>query len=134
MGIFTKSKKTEKKDNGRVRIKITRDSICMADDCNAPHGAVIGIESDGSIKDFIKIIVERYCPKMRGTILIWVLSYRDRHLAVFNGTTASTNIVNDNMINMTIGDIVKDDSNPEMYLHYISQNTIEETAKTMLIK
>ena len=134
MGLFTKNKKVVKKNNGRIRVKMTRDSICAADDCNAPHGAIIGVDSDGSVKDFINILIERYCPKMRGRDLIWVLSYNNRHLAVFNGTTGSTNVVNDNMVNMTMEDIVNGEESPAMYLHYISQGTIEDVARTMIIK
>ncbi|MGN0144094.1 MAG: hypothetical protein ACI398_03875, partial [Clostridium sp.] len=117
----------------RVRIKMTRASVCMEDDRYAPHGAVIGMDSDSSLSDFIRILIERYCPKIKGRDLIWVLSYHERHLAVFNGTTGSTNIINDNMINMTMQDIVKEDNNPAMYLHYLSQSSIEDTAKTMFI-
>ena len=106
----------------------------MEDERNAPHGAVIGINSDSSIKEYINILVERYCPKMKGRNLTWVLSYNNRHLAVFNGTTGRTTLIDDNMINMTMKDIVKHDHEPSMYLYYISQNSIEETALTMFKK
>lgn len=135
MGIFSKSKKVVKKSNkDRVRIKMTRASVCMEDDRYAPHGAVIGVDFNSSLSDFIRILIERYCPKIRGRNVIWVLTYKERHLSVFNSTTGNINNLNDNMVNMTMGDIVKDDDQPSMYLHYIAQGTIEDAAMTMMNK
>ena len=132
MGVFSKDKKSEKSE--RIRIKITRESICMEDERYSPHNAVIGIDSKSSIKDYIDILIEKYCPKIRGKNIIWVLSYNKRHLAVFNGTTGRINLIDDRMINMTIKDILKSDGEPSMYLYYISENSIEETALTMFKK
>lgn len=138
MGLF-KKKNTYKKtdtavDNNRVRIIMTRASVCMADACNAPHKAVIGIDSDGSLRDFINILIERYCPRIKGGTAIWALSYNDKPLAVFNGGTGAINILNDNTANMTIQEIVNSNSSPAMFLHYIGQNVVEEVAKTMIKK
>ncbi|WP_294403844.1 hypothetical protein [uncultured Clostridium sp.] len=136
MGLFKKKntyKKTETAvNNNRVRIIMTRASVCMADEYNAPHKAVIGIDADGSLRDFINILIERYCPRIKGGIAIWALSYNDKPLAVFNGGTGTINILNDNTAKLPIEKIVKGNSSPSMFLHYIGQSTIEETAKTIL--
>lgn len=129
MGVFSKDKKSEKSE--RIRIKMTRESICMEDERYAPHNAVIGIDYNSTIKEYINILIERYCPKMRGKNLIWVLSYNNRHLAVFNGTTGRITLIDEKMINMTMKDVLKSDGEPSMYLHYISENSIEETTLTM---
>lgn len=138
MGLFKKKsiyKQTvTAAGNNRIRIIMTRDSVCREDDRNAPHKAVIGIDSDGSLRDFINILIERYCPKIRGATVIWILLYNNKPLAVFNGETGTINILNDNTANMAIKEIVNGNSSPAMFLHYMGQNVIEEVAKTMLQK
>ena len=135
MGIFKKKKYAsvdKNLNNGRVRINMTRASVCRDDDAYRPHKAIIGIDNTGSLRDFINILLKRYCPRIKGMTVIWVLSYNNKPLAVFNGGTGTINILNDKTAALSIEEIVKGDDNPSMFLHYIGQNAIEEVANTML--
>ncbi len=138
MWLFN-SKKEKKRsvrsiNKNMVNINMTRSSVCMADDCNAPHKEVIGVDSNGSLRDLINILLQRYCPRINGGIAMWILSYNDKPLAVFNGGTGTMNILNDDTAKLSIYEIVKGNDNPHMFLHYIGQNVLEEAAKTMLRK
>lgn len=53
-----------------MTIKVTRSSVCMADDIHAPHEAVLQMPADAKIPDIMaKIIQINYLPKG----YIWVL-------------------------------------------------------------
>jgi hypothetical protein len=45
-----------------MKIKLTRESVCAADDCDAPHAKTITVPSTMTIVDLVKLIQKDYAP------------------------------------------------------------------------
>lgn len=59
------------KNKPNVEIKVTRDSVCMADDCDAPHERNITQPSFIETDIFIKSLISGYLPTVQGTRHTW---------------------------------------------------------------
>lgn len=59
------------KNKPNVEIRITRDSVCMADDCNAPHEIKITQSSFIDPEVFIRNIYSGYLPSIAGVGHTW---------------------------------------------------------------
>lgn len=135
MGLF--KKKSNVKDVKRIpkniiRIQVGRPSISLGENIISASASIINAKEDWSLKDFIDVLIEKYCPKIQEKSITWILSYKDRSLAVFDSGNGHVNILNEKMSELTIKDIVSGDGRPQMILHYINPSDIEEAFKTMM--
>lgn len=60
-----------------MRIRATRDSVCMADDCNAPNERILECSPELALSGFMKIVTG-YVPN--GHNVVWTVYRRSRLL------------------------------------------------------
>ncbi len=69
------------KDRPQVKTTITRDSVCMADDCEAPHEKKITIPSFVDPAVLATGISSGYLPLVHGTGHTWICSLNGKRIA-----------------------------------------------------
>jgi hypothetical protein len=68
----------------RPVLTIRRDSVCLADDVDAPHEVKLAIEGDASLWSVAERVLQmRYLPGIAGGRATWILESGSRALAVF---------------------------------------------------
>ncbi|HCW53942.1 MAG TPA: hypothetical protein DG753_09440 [Clostridium sp.] len=133
MGIFNKREMYKnKKDNNFLRIKIAAFRAGISDSNMRQGSAVINADEEWSFNEFIKIIIQKYCPKVADKGATWILVYQDKSLAVFNSGSGNINIINDKLINISMKELIGNDNAPQIFLYYIGEKAIEESTKTMI--
>jgi hypothetical protein len=72
------------KHRPRINIRVTRDSVCAADDVNAPHEKTISLPSFLDPIDFIRELLVLYSlPQISGGSATWTCHLNGRKIAVF---------------------------------------------------
>jgi len=72
------------KERPTVQVVLTRDSVCMADDVEAPHEKIIEISSFVDPKAFAKQIVSKgYLPSIAGSGNSWICELNGIKIAKF---------------------------------------------------
>ena len=56
-----------------MKITLTRESVCAADDCHAPHEKRLTVPEDTMVSDLAKTIQRDYLPKIAGGQATWSL-------------------------------------------------------------
>lgn len=57
-----------------MRVIVERNSVCMGDDCRAPHTKEYILSDDATYMDlFERIKADRYLPTISGNDVVWVL-------------------------------------------------------------
>ena len=59
------------KERPRIRLVLTRDSVCMGDDCEAPHERIIEVDSLLNPEAFAREISSGYLPSVAGIGHTW---------------------------------------------------------------
>lgn len=67
-----------------VKIELTRDSVCMADDVDAPHLKIIEISPLVETTSFIKSIYSNYLPSINGYGHSWDCIFNKKTIATIN--------------------------------------------------
>ena len=69
--------------NHVLLLSVWRDSVCLADDCDAPHELILSLPSDASL-DYVadQILRRSYLASIAGGRATWILEAQ-RPLAVF---------------------------------------------------
>ncbi|MBQ3422416.1 MAG: hypothetical protein IJH34_12300 [Romboutsia sp.] len=137
MGVFGKKTQIDKRkliktSNTIIKIQIVSLSIGRNDNNIIQCATVINVNEKWSFNEFIKVLIQDYCPKISKKSGTWILEYKKRSLAVFNSGTGSINIINESFIDISMKELTADNNAPQIFLHYIGEESIEETAKTML--
>lgn len=99
-----------------MKVYMERQSVSMRDDKNAPNRRMIEVLENCRIKDFIKILIKNYCPKVTKSKAVWVLWYEDKLIAVFDSVLKSYKSMFDE--NIALKDIVNKKNDIELYLYY----------------
>ncbi len=72
----------------KIDISITRDSVCMGDDCLAPHRIEFSILEDSNLEEIFQILKDKsYLASVSGTTHSWTANVFDKPVAVFNGNS-----------------------------------------------
>lgn len=99
-----------------MKVYMERQSVSMRDDKKAPNGQVFEVLENCRIKDFIKILIKDYCPKVNQKKATWVLLYKDKVIAVFDSISKHyKSIYNDNIV---LKDFLLKNDKHELYLYY----------------
>jgi hypothetical protein len=65
-----------------LTLAVERDSVCMADDINAPHAVRVSICADSSLAQVLQTVLEPgYLPQIAGGLATWIVE-SDKPLAV----------------------------------------------------
>ena len=136
MGLFSSKNQMEKRKIVKIsadiiRIQVVSLSTGISDNITQ-CAAVINAKEEWSFNEFIKVLIQNYCPKVSKKSGTWILEYKKRSLAVFNSGSGSINIINEKYIDIPMKELIGSDGAPQIFLYYIGEETIEETAKTML--
>lgn len=59
-----------------MKIRLTRESVCAADDCHAPHEKNLTVPDDSTVQDLAETIQREYLPKIQGGRATWSLVTR----------------------------------------------------------
>lgn len=66
-----------------TKIKVSRDSVAMGDDCTAPNQQIFEIQPDTTLAQFCELLIEQYyLPSIQGGCATWVLTFQNQPLAV----------------------------------------------------
>ena len=96
-----------------MKIIMQRDSVCMGDDCNAPHQEIFEAET---FQQLHQILLEKqYYPTISGNNVVWVLTSSDCWDIYSYFTKTDTVIPNQNEKNLKV---LSPDGN--FYLKYYS--------------
>ncbi|MDS0527375.1 hypothetical protein NNC19_16920 [Clostridium sp. SHJSY1] len=99
-----------------MRVKMERQSVSTKDDRSAPNSEFIEIMNNCKLKDFVKILIESYCPKVKKDRAVWVLWDRHKALAVFDSVNAYSKFFYSE--DLPLNEVIKDAENADMYLYY----------------
>lgn len=69
------------KDRAEISIMLTRDSVCAADDYDAPHQKIIRLYSFINPIELAKESSSGYLPSVAGTGHVWVCKLNDKEIA-----------------------------------------------------
>lgn len=117
-----------------VRIQVGKPRVAIGNNVIPASASIINAKEEWSLKDFIDILLENFCPKVQEKSVLWILSYQNKALAVLDSGNGHINILNEHMSELTIKDITQADSKPQMILHYVNPADIEEAFKTIMDK
>jgi hypothetical protein len=71
------------KHTPKITITVTRDSVCAADDCDAPHEKTVSLPSFIDPIDFIRELLTRYSlPHISGGAATWTCHFNGENIAV----------------------------------------------------
>ena len=60
-----------------MKVKLTRDSVAMGDDCDAPHEKIIAVPDSASIREIIQVVLHsRYLAQIAGGKATWSVTSR----------------------------------------------------------
>lgn len=93
-GIFEKMLSEIKLDLGvnTMKIIIERHSVCMGDDCLAPHTKQYALDDDATYIELFECIKnDNYLPSVSGNNVVWVLS-NDNYSCIFSYFTKTDKI------------------------------------------
>lgn len=68
--------------NSILKIMVTRDSVCAADDIDAPHEKIIHISKESTIHSLVEVLNKKYIPKIKNGKATWSL-HLDKALVVW---------------------------------------------------
>lgn len=61
-----------------IEVIVERDSVCMGDDCFAPHARTYTLKDDATYKDLFKCLKkDKYFPSISGNNVVWVMTNTD---------------------------------------------------------
>lgn len=89
-----------------MHVKVTRGSVCMGDDCFAPHEEQLSYLKDTKLSDWMHSALTAYLPKVVG-YHIW---------AVYGNATLLGYVAYDNMERYTIHLVVEDQTMSSMLI------------------
>lgn len=67
-----------------VKINITRGSINDSDDYYTPHERKFELEDTYTLKEYINLLIEKYCPIIKKGDVMWVLLHDVNPIVIFN--------------------------------------------------
>lgn len=71
-------------------IEVTRDSVCMGDDIDAPHFLRLSLPADLTLKDVFQMLAEKhYLPRVAGHDHCWEAWSAGKRLVSFTGNCAT---------------------------------------------
>ncbi|WP_294351219.1 hypothetical protein [uncultured Clostridium sp.] len=106
-------------------INMERQSVSMRDDRKAPNRKSFEVIGSCSLKSFIKILCESYCPRMYEEKAVWILWDRHKAIAVFDSITRECVYLTSRK-NIALQDLTKKDDLAEMYLYYKGKTNIDD--------
>jgi hypothetical protein len=66
-----------------VKLSITRDSVCAADDCDAPHQRTLSVDTTSTSQQLIASIIEQnYLPIVQGGKATWIVGLDGKTIGV----------------------------------------------------
>lgn len=104
-----------------MRVYMERQSVSRQDDINAPNRRVIEVISKCRVRNFIEILMESYCPKVKSDRATWVLWDNHKVVAVFDSVSKKCKCFRED--ETFVKDIITKE-NPEMYLYYKGEDDI----------
>ncbi|EGQ8682106.1 hypothetical protein GKA74_24350 [Vibrio parahaemolyticus] len=71
-----------------LRVKLTRDSVCMGDDCDAPHFLELELSNDSNIQNLVDAVdAKSYLAKVAGLGHLWLLLVNDKQVVALKGNS-----------------------------------------------
>lgn len=75
-----------------MKIIIERNSVCMGDDCLAPHARTYILDNDATYMDLFECLKkDKYLPSVSGNNVVWVLS-NEHYSCIFSYFTKTERI------------------------------------------
>jgi hypothetical protein len=74
------------KDRPQITVVLTRDSVCAADDCDAPHEKTIEVHSFTDPEALARETASGYLPNVAGVGHSWICVLNDIKIAEINTT------------------------------------------------
>jgi hypothetical protein len=68
-------------DRAKLTIELTRDSVCLADDCDAPHQKIMELPSFADTETLVSNICTDYLPNVSGSGHSWDCLFNDKLIA-----------------------------------------------------
>ena len=107
-----------------MKVIITRDSVCMADDCFAPNETIIHINRHASIELLLQeIIKQNYLPKMSWLKSAWVMKINKKTIAVVSPRWHKARYIVDK--NQKVGEYCRLIPSIKVHFEYISDSLPE---------
>lgn len=108
-----------------MKINMERQSVSMIDDKKAPNRKTFEVIGSCSIKSFIQILCESYCPRIYKEKASWILWDKHKAIAVFDSITKDC-VYLTSREDIAIQDLVNKEDVAEMYLYYRGTADIED--------
>lgn len=71
-----------------LEVTLTRDSVCMGDDCDAPHQATVEVPSSVDPGPFVRAVASGYLPSVAGMGHSWICQLNGKPIAeIYVGRT-----------------------------------------------
>jgi len=100
---------------------VTRDSVCAADDVDAPHKKRILIVKAGSERELIESVLKKYpLPQIAGNQATWVVERNERKVAVIAQQWNKPRLLEE-----------KRNKGSQIHFKYLSQECPQETYKNL---
>lgn len=78
-----------------AKFEVTRDSVCMGDDTDAPHYMELSLESTLPLKELISIILDKYqLASVASPMVHWICKINNVHVATVTVTDVSYSKIN----------------------------------------
>lgn len=72
---------TSDRGEKRARVVVTRGSVCLGDDSDAPHEKTITVSSSLSPEEFVHTLSKGYLPSVAGTSHTWTCLLNGEEIA-----------------------------------------------------
>ncbi len=67
-----------------MKVIVGRDSVCLGDDCLAPHERTCTVDDDATYMDLFECLKkDRYFPSVSGNNVVWVLT-NENYVCIFS--------------------------------------------------
>ena len=74
-------------DRPKIKVKLTRDSVCAGDDCDAPHEKTIEVYSLTDPSAFVSQFAAGYLPSVAGYGHSWTFSLNGKPISAITTTS-----------------------------------------------
>ena len=82
------------RDRPKIEVKLTRDSVCAGDDCDAPHERRVEVYSFVDPEAFVEQFWTGYLPSVNGIGHSWTVSLNGKAIALITTSKIETMVSN----------------------------------------
>jgi hypothetical protein len=117
----------------KLDLLLTRDSVNMSDDINAPNEKGISISENATLEELTKtIIINKYLPSIQNGKASWVLNFGNKPIAIIAEEWKEAKFLVDK--DKFIYEFTKPEPKVGFYLNYLAQKDPTEIFDTLIKK